>query len=50
MLISIYDYLFFFINKGCVYCLKGYEIFEYGCIVKGLLIVNFLKLDEGESI
>ena len=47
---STHDRLLFFTNKGRVYCLKGYEIPEYGRTAKGLPIVNLLKLDDGESI
>lgn len=28
---SIYDYVLFFMNKGCVYKFKGYEVFELLC-------------------
>ncbi|VMP44594.1 DNA gyrase subunit A [Streptococcus pneumoniae] len=47
---STHDHLLFFTNKGRVYCLKGYEIPEYGRTAKGLPVVNLLKLDEDESI
>ncbi|MBF1700544.1 MAG: DNA gyrase subunit A [Streptococcus sanguinis] len=47
---STHDRLLFFTNKGRVYCLKGYEIPEYGRTAKGLPVVNLLKLDEGETI
>ena len=47
---STHDHLYFMTNKGRVYCLKGYEIPEYGRTAKGLPIVNLLKLDEGETI
>ncbi|CVW35381.1 DNA gyrase subunit A [Streptococcus pneumoniae] len=47
---STHDHLLFFTNKGRVYRLKGYEIPEYGRTVKGLPVVNLLKLDEDESI
>ncbi|HEU9593584.1 TPA: DNA gyrase subunit A [Streptococcus pneumoniae] len=47
---STHDHLLFFTNKGRVYRLKGYEIPEYGRTAKGLPVVNFLKLDEDESI
>lgn len=46
----IYDMIFFFLNKGKVYCVKGYEIFEYGRIVKGILIINLLEVEKGEWI
>ncbi|HEW0885661.1 TPA: DNA gyrase subunit A [Streptococcus pneumoniae] len=47
---STHDHLLFFTNKGRVYRLKGYEIPEHGRTAKGLPVVNFLKLDEDESI
>lgn len=46
----IYDILLFFMNNGKVYWVKGYEILEYGCIVKGILIINLLGIDLSESI
>ncbi|RLV33506.1 DNA gyrase subunit A [Streptococcus iniae] len=47
---STHDTLLFFTNLGRVYCLKAYEIPEYGRTAKGLPIVNLLKLDDGETI
>ncbi|QHO93316.1 DNA gyrase subunit A [Streptococcus agalactiae] len=47
---STHDTVLFFTNLGRVYCLKAYEIPEYGRTAKGLPIVNLLKLDEGETI
>lgn len=47
---STHDTVLFFTNLGRVYRLKAYEIPEYGRTVKGLPIVNLLKLDEGETI
>ncbi|MFM1622704.1 DNA gyrase subunit A [Streptococcus mutans] len=47
---STHDAMLFFTNQGRVYCLKGYEIPEYGRTAKGLPIVNLLKLDDGETI
>ncbi|ELY5748385.1 DNA gyrase subunit A [Streptococcus iniae] len=47
---STHDTLLFFTNLGRVYCLKAYEIPEYGRTAKGLPIVNLLKLDDGEII
>ncbi|RLU53989.1 DNA gyrase subunit A [Streptococcus iniae] len=47
---STHDTLLFFTNLGRVYCLKAYEIPEYGRTAKGLPIVNLLKLDDGENI
>lgn len=45
VVMSMYDMLLFFINIGKVYCLKGYEVFEYGCIVKGILIINLFGIE-----
>ncbi len=47
---STHDTLLFFTNLGRVYCLKAYEIPEYGRTAKGLPIVNLLKLADGETI
>lgn len=46
----IYDMLLFFMNIGKVYWVKGYEIFEYGRIVKGILVINLLGIDFVEKI
>lgn len=50
LIIFIYDMIFFFINKGKVYCMKGYEISEYGRMVKGIFIINLLEVDKGEWV
>ncbi|HEL0677665.1 TPA: DNA gyrase subunit A [Streptococcus equi subsp. zooepidemicus] len=47
---STHDTLLFFTNFGRVYCLKAYEIPEYGRAAKGLPVINLLKLDDGETI
>lgn len=46
----IYDFLFFFINIGKVFVMKGYEILEYGWVVQGILIINFLDVDGKEKV
>lgn len=50
LMMLIYDVLFFFINVGKVYWMKVYEIFEYGCMVKGILVINLLGVNFGEKI
>lgn len=46
----MYYWLLFFIDKGCVYCVKIYEVLEVGWDVKGMYVVNFFVLQLDESI
>lgn len=45
-----HDDLFFFTNKGKVYCIKAYEVPEAQRAAKGRAIVNLLQLQEGEYV
>jgi DNA gyrase subunit A len=47
---STHDMVFFFTNKGKVYKAKAYEIPEYGRTAKGIPALNFLGIDNDESI
>ncbi|GEK90838.1 DNA gyrase subunit A [Alkalibacterium kapii] len=47
---STHDQLLFFTNTGKVYKAKGYEIPEYGRTAKGIPAINFLGIDNNESI
>ena len=47
---STHDLIMFFINKGKVYRLKGYEVPEAGRTAKGTAIVNLLQLDGDEKV
>lgn len=47
---STHDLLLFFTNTGKVYKAKGYEIPEYGRTAKGIPAINFLGIDNNESI
>lgn len=44
------SYILFFTNKGKVYRIKAYEIPEASRVGKGQSIVNFLQLEEKESV
>ncbi|WP_462225264.1 DNA gyrase subunit A [Alkalibacterium sp.] len=47
---STHDLLLFFTNTGKVYKAKGYEIPEYGRTAKGIPAINFLGINNDESI
>ncbi|MDN6398073.1 MAG: DNA gyrase subunit A [Alkalibacterium sp.] len=47
---STHDLLLFFTNTGKVYKAKGYEIPEYGRAAKGIPAINFLGINNDESI
>ncbi len=47
---STHDYVLFFTNLGRVYKIKGYKIPQFGRTSKGLPVVNFLNLEEGETL
>lgn len=38
----MYDYLLFFMDQGCVFYEKIYDLLEVGCDVKGIYICNLL--------
>ncbi len=44
------NFILFFTNKGKVFKIKAYEIPEASRVGKGQSIVNFLKLEEGETV
>ncbi len=45
-----HDYLLFFSNEGRVYKTKAYRVPEFSRTSKGLPLVNFLQMGEGESL
>jgi DNA gyrase subunit A len=47
---STHSYILFFTNKGKVYRLKAYQIYEAGRQAKGTAIVNLLQLDSDEKV
>ncbi len=47
---STHDFVLFFTNLGRVYKIKGYKIPQFGRTSKGLPVVNFLNLEEGETL
>jgi DNA gyrase subunit A len=47
---STHDFVLFFTNLGRVYKIKGYKIPQFGRTSKGLPVVNFLNLEEGEFL
>ena len=48
--LSTHDYILFFIDKGKVYRLKGYEIPEFSRQSKGIPIVNLLQVEKDERV
>jgi DNA gyrase subunit A len=47
---STHDYMLFFTNQGKVYRVKVHELPVGSRVAKGSAIVNFLQLDNGESV
>ena len=47
---STHDYLLFFTNEGRVYKTKAYRVPEFSRTSKGLPLVNFLEMSEGEKL
>ena len=47
---TTHDYILFFTSNGRVFRMKGYEIPEYSRQSKGLPLVNFIKLENGEKV
>lgn len=47
---NTHDYLLFFTSRGKVYWLKGYQLPMVGRNAKGKPIVNFLPLEQNESV
>jgi len=49
-LCNTHDELLLFTNKGIVFCLRVFEIPEYGRSAKGIPLVNLVQLDQNELI
>ena len=47
---STHDYILFFTNLGRAYVKKGYQIPEAGRVAKGVNIVNFISISQGEKV
>jgi DNA gyrase subunit A len=47
---STHDFIMFFTNTGRVYMKKGYQIPEAGRTAKGVNIVNFISIAQGEKV
>ena len=47
---STHDYILFFTNMGRAYVKKGYQIPEAGRVAKGVNIVNFISISQGEKV
>jgi DNA gyrase subunit A len=47
---STHDFIMFFTNTGRVYMKKGYQIPEAGRTAKGINIVNFISIAQGEKV
>ena len=47
---STHDHILFFTNLGRAYVKKGYQIPEAGRVAKGVNVVNFISISQGEKV